>query len=184
MHFWNAPSELRRPHSVFWTMLCYEIEHFFRGLIIRRIFHKCQSFSKHISFQLVMCMMTLSNGNIFHLTGPLCGEFTAHQWIPLTKASDAELWWFLWSAPEHQWFETPPCSLWRQCNGLQWFSIVKCHDICRCSNDLVMIQCIWVRSRNCCCLVTWFCYQLIAKPGNKTATVPWPDPYSAGTSMG
>ena len=38
-------------------------------------------------------------------------------------------------------------------------------------------KCIWVRSRNCGCLVTWFCYQLIAKPGNKTATVSWPDPY-------
>ena len=25
--------------------------------------------------------------------------------------------------------------------------------------------------------INWFCYQLIAKPGNKTATVPWPDPY-------
>ena len=37
---------------------------------------------------------------------------------------------------------------------------------------------IWVRSRNCGCLVTWFCYQLIAKPGNKTATVLWPDPYA------
>ena len=37
--------------------------------------------------------------------------------------------------------------------------------------------CIWVKSRNCGCLVTWFCYQLIAKPGNKTATVSWPDPY-------
>ena len=37
-------------------------------------------------------------------------------------------------------------------------------------------QCIWVRSRNCGCLVTWFCYQLIAKPGNKTAAVSWPDP--------
>ena len=37
---------------------------------------------------------------------------------------------------------------------------------------------IWVRSRNCGCLVTWFCYQLIAKPGNKTATVSWPDPYT------
>ena len=36
---------------------------------------------------------------------------------------------------------------------------------------------IWVRSRNCDCLVTWFCYHLIAKPGNKTATVSWPDPY-------
>ena len=31
---------------------------------------------------------------------PLCGEFTGQRWIPLTKASDAELWCFLWSAPE------------------------------------------------------------------------------------
>ena len=38
------------------------------------------------------------------------------------------------------------------------------------------LYCIWVRSWNCGCLVTWFCYQLIAKPGNKTATVRWPDP--------
>ena len=45
-------------------------------------------------------MMTSSNGNIFCVTGPLCGEFTGHRWIPLTKASDAELWCFLWSAPE------------------------------------------------------------------------------------
>ena len=36
---------------------------------------------------------------------------------------------------------------------------------------------IWVRSRRCGCLVTWFCYRLIAKPGNKTAAPSWPDPY-------
>ena len=36
---------------------------------------------------------------------------------------------------------------------------------------------IWVRSRRCGYLVTRFCYQLIAKPGNKTATVSWSDPY-------
>ena len=45
-------------------------------------------------------MMTSLNGNIFGVTGPLCGEFTDHRSIPLTKASDAELWCFLWSAPE------------------------------------------------------------------------------------
>ena len=46
-------------------------------------------------------MMTSSNGNVFRVTGPLlCGEFTGHRWVPLTKASDAELWCFLWSAPE------------------------------------------------------------------------------------
>ena len=33
---------------------------------------------------------------------------------------------------------------------------------------------IWVRSRNCVCLVTWFCYQLTQ---DKTAAVSWPDPY-------
>ena len=46
------------------------------------------------------CMMTSSNGNICRVTGRLCGELTGHRWIPLTKASDAELWCFLWSAPE------------------------------------------------------------------------------------
>ena len=45
-------------------------------------------------------MMTSSNGNIFRVTGHLCGEFTGHRWIPRTKASDAELWCFLWSTPK------------------------------------------------------------------------------------
>ena len=45
-------------------------------------------------------MMTSSNGNILRVTGPLCGKFTGHRWIPHTKASDAELWCFLWSTPE------------------------------------------------------------------------------------
>ena len=45
------------------------------------------------------------------------------RWFPLTKASDTELWCFLWSAPEQtfgeqsrrRWFETPSRSLWRHC---------------------------------------------------------------------
>ena len=45
-------------------------------------------------------IMTSSTGNISLVTGPLWGEFTGHRWIPLTKASDAELWCFLWSVPE------------------------------------------------------------------------------------
>ena len=43
--------------------------------------------------------MTSSNGNIFRVTGPLCGEFTGHWKISLTTASDTDLWCFLWSAP-------------------------------------------------------------------------------------
>ena len=45
-------------------------------------------------------MMTSSNGKIFRVTGHLCGEFTGLRWIPRTKASDAELWYYLWSTSE------------------------------------------------------------------------------------
>ena len=52
--------------------------------------------------------MTSSNGNIFRVTGLLCGEFTGPRWILRTKASDAELWCFLWSAPEiNSWVNNP-----------------------------------------------------------------------------
>ena len=42
----------------------------------------------------------ITNGNIFRVTGHLCMEFTGPRWIPHTKASDAELWCFLWSVSE------------------------------------------------------------------------------------
>ena len=49
---------------------------------------------------IISFMMTSSNGNIIRVTGLLCGEFTGHRWMPLTKASDEELWCFLLFAPE------------------------------------------------------------------------------------
>ena len=42
-------------------------------------------------------MMTSSNGNIFRVSGPLWGESIGPRLIPLTKASDTELWRFFWS---------------------------------------------------------------------------------------
>ena len=70
--------------------------------------------------------MTSSNGNIFHVTGHLCGECTGPRWIPHTKASDAELWCFLWfylhpnirlSKQSRGWcFKTPSRPLWRHRN--------------------------------------------------------------------
>ena len=72
----------------------------------------------------IIPMMTSSNGNIFRVTGYLCGEFTGSRWNPRTKASDAELWFFLrpnkrlskpWQS-RGWWFETPSCALWRHCN--------------------------------------------------------------------
>ena len=47
-----------------------------------------------------LIMVSSSNGNIFRITGPLCREFTGHRCIPLTKASDVQLCYFLWSVPE------------------------------------------------------------------------------------
>ena len=55
---------------------------------------------KQVRVALPSEMMTSSNGNIFRVTGHLCGEFTGPRWIPHTKASGAELWCFLWSASE------------------------------------------------------------------------------------
>ena len=51
-------------------------------------------------------MMTSSHGNSFCITGSLWGEDTGDRWIPLTKASDADLWWFLWFTPEQNCWTT------------------------------------------------------------------------------
>ena len=62
---------------------------------------KFRANSRHVmSKRMKRHMMTSSNGNIFRITGLLCGEFTGHRWIPCTKASDAALWCPLWSARE------------------------------------------------------------------------------------
>ena len=61
---------------------------------------------------------------VFRVSGPLFGEFTGHRSISRTKASDAELWWFVWSGLNRPlskqlwdwWFEKPSHSLWRHCN--------------------------------------------------------------------
>ena len=72
-------------------------------------------------------IMTSSNGNIFRVTGPLCGEFTGHRWIPLTKGQwHGALMFSLICALNKQlskqslscWFGTPSRSLWRHCNGV------------------------------------------------------------------
>ena len=80
------------------------------GLLKHRTFHyefiyvdKFVHISSHIlskSHIKQIHMITSSNGNIFRVTGHLCGEFIGPRWIPRTKASDAELWCFLWSASE------------------------------------------------------------------------------------
>ena len=48
-------------------------------------------------------MTMSSNGNIFRVTGPLCGEFNGHRWISLAKASNAVLWCFFICASIKRW---------------------------------------------------------------------------------
>ena len=79
-------------------------------------------------FKIRNFMMTSSNGNIFRVTGPLCGEFTGPRWIPserpvtrsfdvlfdlrLNKRLNKQSWGW--------WFETPLRPLWRHCNVLSF----------------------------------------------------------------
>ena len=96
--------------------------------------HNISTTKNSISLKLLMMsvgviccvfIMTSWNGDIFSVTDPLWGESNGHRWISPTKASDAEIWCFIWSPPEknrlskqsrRRWFETPSCSLWRHCS--------------------------------------------------------------------
>ena len=70
-------------------------------------------------------MMTSSNGNIFRVTGPLCGEFTGPGEFPaqrpMTRSFDVffdlRLNKRLSKQPWGWWFETPAWSLWRHRNA-------------------------------------------------------------------
>ena len=74
--------------------------------------------------QTAKCMMTSSNGNIFRVTGPLCGEFTGPGEFPtqrpVTRSCDVffdlRLNKRLSKQPWGWWFETPSLSLCRHCN--------------------------------------------------------------------
>ena len=78
---------------------------------------------------LKVSMTTSSNGNIFCITGPLCGEFTSPGEFPTQKPVtrsfdvffDLRLNKRLSKQPWGWWFEMPSWSLWRQCNGFTDF---------------------------------------------------------------
>ena len=73
------------------------------------------------------CMITSSNGNIFRVTGPLCGEFTGTGEFPSQRPVtwsldiffDPRLNKWLNKQSRRRWFETPPCSSWRHCNAVR-----------------------------------------------------------------
>ena len=71
-------------------------------------------------------MMTSSNGNIFRVTGHLCGEFTGPRWIPAPRPVTLSFDVFFDLRPNKRlskqwwgwWFETPSSPLWRHCNEI------------------------------------------------------------------
>ena len=85
----------------------------------------CHTFDTPLlSLDWPLYMMTSSNGNIFCVTGPLCGEFTGPGKFPaqrpVTRSFDV---FFdlglnkrLSKQPRDWWIETLSWSLWRQCN--------------------------------------------------------------------
>ena len=56
-------------------------------------------FARGIHRSQVLLAICAGNSPVTGVTGHLRGEFTGHRWSPHTKASDAELWCFLWTAP-------------------------------------------------------------------------------------
>ena len=88
-------------------------------LLINRV---CRCYTRERVTKLFM--MTSSNGNIFRVTGPLCGEFTGPGEFPTQRPVTRSLDVFfdlrlnkrLSKQPWGWWFETLSWSLWRHCN--------------------------------------------------------------------
>ena len=82
-------------------------------------------------------MMTSWNGNIFRVTGPLCGEFTGPGEFPtqrpVTRSFDVFFDLCLNKRLSKQqwgwWFETLSCSLWRQCNDCTFSNYIRAINI-------------------------------------------------------
>ena len=118
----QSPSKLPGADFLFH---CFRIAFFIAAALLLHI---------HVHFVfLTLCrimvkhdMMTSSNGNIFRVTGPLCGEFTGHRQFfaqrPVTRSFDVFYDLRLNKRLSKQrwgwWFETPSCPLWRHCNEL------------------------------------------------------------------
>ena len=90
-------------------------------------------------------MMTSSNGNIFRVTGPLCGEFTGPGEFPtqrpVTRSFDVSFDLRLNKRSSKQpwgwWFDTPSWSSWRQCNEERSQSVIGFTNPLRCWNHCV-----------------------------------------------
>ena len=108
-------------------------------------------------------MMTSSNGNIFRVTGPLCGEFTGPGEFPaqrpVTRSFDVffhlRLNKRLSKQPWGWWFETPGWSLWRHRNDPSLTHSAKMealfHNCLHMGTDMTRLQQLHARDRPLIC---------------------------------
>ena len=133
--------------------------------------------------------MTSSNGNIFRVTGHLCGEFTGPGEFPaqrpVTRSFDAffdlRLNKRLSKQPRGWWFQTPSWSLWRQYNVVKVSLTHRprryTRGRSRCRNNPKFLRvCEWIhcqpdpyllsgqRTLSCCCS---------AKSRNQSGKLKW-----------
>ena len=92
-------------------------------------------------------MLVSSNGNIFRVTGPLCGEFTDPGEFPAQRPVtrgfdvffDLRLKKRLSNQPWGWWFETPSWPLWRQCHDT-WIWRCRVISLHTCGSLLVSVN--------------------------------------------
>ena len=131
-------------------------------------------------------MMTSSNGTIFRVTGPLCGEFTGPGEFPaprpVTRSFDVffdlRLNKWLSKQPWGWWFETPPWSLWCHCNDIiegTKAAIISsryisscCHALKTCFSDP---RCTYLLTH--CGLVTLYGTMVFVNVGSDNVLVSW-----------
>ena len=104
-------------------------------------------------------MITSSNGNIIRVTGASWGEFTCHRRIPLTKASDAELWYIFYIyAWRNGWVNNRNAYDLRRHRAIYDVTVMKCnfetveyllwncsHVIATWQNSTLVQQIVWYR---------------------------------------
>ena len=97
----------------------------------------------------IIIMMTSSNGNIFRVTGLLCGKFTGHWWIlhtqsPVTRSFGVFFNLCLNKRLSKQswgwWFETPSRSLWRHCSDFCRTQLTVCVLLVMEINSLSLVK--------------------------------------------
>ena len=115
----------------------------------------------------VSFMMTSWNENNFRVTGPLCGEFTGHRWIPSQRPVTQSLDFFFRLRLNHQFskqwrrrsFATSYHTLLRHCNVIVSYQASGSHS----TNDFsIVIQIRWkFHSTLIHAVIKWSLYNLV-----------------------